>query len=330
METFEEEQKKEEENEKLLADLCECFLLLNSVASSKLLPIWVRRLLKVALNKEESEETQNEVELALLALSIMAPENEFEKELYLNDITEIIKHHQEHHNLTHLGYQSAWGFLITRFHRGYGLEPTVVDKLHFAREATKELEELMRRLNWKKNERELEKSVEFNTIKRWMKSISVYTGDIFCVRNEEEHIGLTACVAKLYDAAKCNKNSIYGKCTWFFLLMSNSDMWIQEKTDVFAKSGAVERVLDCVCWETFEDNDSVGNCFYVFTSLCDRLESAEYRELDYAKWKIKRKIFEKLEEGGYEDIVTSFIEVLPTDDIFYNFSHDIKDYLLFI
>eukprot|EP00770_Monocercomonoides_exilis_P002643 MONOS_2626.1-p1 / transcript=MONOS_2626.1 / gene=MONOS_2626 / organism=Monocercomonoides_exilis_PA203 / gene_product=unspecified product / transcript_product=unspecified product / location=Mono_scaffold00055:88926-89638(+) / protein_length=192 / sequence_SO=supercontig / SO=protein_coding / is_pseudo=false len=66
---IEEDKKKEERNEKLLTDLCECHLLLNRRASSELFSIYVPYLLKVAMNKEESEENQKEVEMALLALS---------------------------------------------------------------------------------------------------------------------------------------------------------------------------------------------------------------------------------------------------------------------
>ncbi|KAH7819640.1 uncharacterized protein MONOS_7032 [Monocercomonoides exilis] len=65
----ENEKKKEEKNEKLLVDFYECFLLLSLGFSTDLLSICVPFLLKVALNKEETDEAQKEVEMALLALS---------------------------------------------------------------------------------------------------------------------------------------------------------------------------------------------------------------------------------------------------------------------
>eukprot|EP00770_Monocercomonoides_exilis_P004889 MONOS_4865.1-p1 / transcript=MONOS_4865.1 / gene=MONOS_4865 / organism=Monocercomonoides_exilis_PA203 / gene_product=unspecified product / transcript_product=unspecified product / location=Mono_scaffold00135:97109-97681(+) / protein_length=172 / sequence_SO=supercontig / SO=protein_coding / is_pseudo=false len=103
-----EEMKKEGKSEKLLADLCECYLLLNVFSISKeLLSIVVRCLLKVALNKEENEKTQKEVEVALLALSGISDNHIICNELYLNEIAEIIKYHQERHNLTRLAYQLA-------------------------------------------------------------------------------------------------------------------------------------------------------------------------------------------------------------------------------
>eukprot|EP00770_Monocercomonoides_exilis_P008692 MONOS_8649.1-p1 / transcript=MONOS_8649.1 / gene=MONOS_8649 / organism=Monocercomonoides_exilis_PA203 / gene_product=unspecified product / transcript_product=unspecified product / location=Mono_scaffold00331:33808-34290(+) / protein_length=137 / sequence_SO=supercontig / SO=protein_coding / is_pseudo=false len=64
-----EEKKNEEKNEKLLIDLCECYLFLIEFFSSESISISVSCLLVVALKKEENEETQKEVEMALLALS---------------------------------------------------------------------------------------------------------------------------------------------------------------------------------------------------------------------------------------------------------------------
>ncbi|KAH7825155.1 uncharacterized protein MONOS_1472 [Monocercomonoides exilis] len=70
---FEEEKKKERKNKKLLIDLCECFVLLNNRINSELISICIPCLLKIALKKEENEETQKEVEIALLALSNISP-----------------------------------------------------------------------------------------------------------------------------------------------------------------------------------------------------------------------------------------------------------------
>ncbi|KAH7827080.1 uncharacterized protein MONOS_17352 [Monocercomonoides exilis] len=69
--------------------------------------------LKATLNKQEDKKTQKEVEIALLSLSCLRKGNEIKKKKYLEKITEIIKCHQEHRNLTQLAYQSAWNLLIT-------------------------------------------------------------------------------------------------------------------------------------------------------------------------------------------------------------------------
>ncbi|KAH7822655.1 uncharacterized protein MONOS_7273 [Monocercomonoides exilis] len=66
----EDEKKKEERNEKLLTDLCECYVILvDGHIGGEMLSICVPCLLKVALKKEENEEIQKDVEMALLTLS---------------------------------------------------------------------------------------------------------------------------------------------------------------------------------------------------------------------------------------------------------------------
>ncbi|KAH7821038.1 uncharacterized protein MONOS_17784 [Monocercomonoides exilis] len=140
-----EKRRRRRKNEKLLADLCECYLSLldeRFVCSNDIFPISIPCLLKVALNKEKSEEAQKKVEMALLALSNINKLCIIEQKLYLKEIKEIIKYHQEHHNLTRLAYQSVWEFLINRFYHEESLEEVIVNELHFGREAARELEEL--------------------------------------------------------------------------------------------------------------------------------------------------------------------------------------------
>eukprot|EP00770_Monocercomonoides_exilis_P014940 MONOS_14886.1-p1 / transcript=MONOS_14886.1 / gene=MONOS_14886 / organism=Monocercomonoides_exilis_PA203 / gene_product=unspecified product / transcript_product=unspecified product / location=Mono_scaffold01097:12673-14214(-) / protein_length=297 / sequence_SO=supercontig / SO=protein_coding / is_pseudo=false len=151
---FEEEKKeKEKRNEDLLASLCECYLLLHNLYSEKLIPICVPCLLKFALKKEESEETRKEKEMALLVLSHIDRYYFLRQELYLKEITEIIKNHQEHHNLTQLAYHLK----------------VIVNELHFGREAARELEELTRNMDWKKKEEKMnkEEAKEVLIIRRW-------------------------------------------------------------------------------------------------------------------------------------------------------------------
>eukprot|EP00770_Monocercomonoides_exilis_P014317 MONOS_14263.1-p1 / transcript=MONOS_14263.1 / gene=MONOS_14263 / organism=Monocercomonoides_exilis_PA203 / gene_product=unspecified product / transcript_product=unspecified product / location=Mono_scaffold00966:20065-20796(-) / protein_length=179 / sequence_SO=supercontig / SO=protein_coding / is_pseudo=false len=149
---IEEEKKKEEKDEKHLAYLCECFISLSFDFLQELILICVPSLLKVTSKKEENEETQKEMEMALLALSNICYYFEIKKEMYLKEITEIILYHQEHHNLTQLAYQSAWDFLINRFFSDQSLEGPNTNELHFVREAIKELEELVKYICWKRKE----------------------------------------------------------------------------------------------------------------------------------------------------------------------------------
>eukprot|EP00770_Monocercomonoides_exilis_P014932 MONOS_14878.1-p1 / transcript=MONOS_14878.1 / gene=MONOS_14878 / organism=Monocercomonoides_exilis_PA203 / gene_product=unspecified product / transcript_product=unspecified product / location=Mono_scaffold01095:4126-5571(+) / protein_length=297 / sequence_SO=supercontig / SO=protein_coding / is_pseudo=false len=179
----------------------------------------------VALKKEEGEEAQKEVEMALLALSCINDNDFVEQRLYLNEIREIIQYHQECRNLSHLAYQSAWKFLMGRFYESKSLEGLIVNELHFVREARRELEELMICVDLKRNEKELGKTIEYNMMKRWMDTIKTYFSRISDIKNEEECAGLAVSVVGIYEAAK-------------------PYVWKSEKIDVFVKSGAVDFATD--------------------------------------------------------------------------------------
>ncbi|KAH7825141.1 uncharacterized protein MONOS_17473 [Monocercomonoides exilis] len=111
-------------------------------------------LLKVALNKEENEETQKEVEIALMALNNIGYDKFIEQKLYLDEIKEIIKYHQKHFNLTRLAYQSAWEFLIKLMHIFETSKEVITNELHLGREAARELEELRKCVDWKREKEE--------------------------------------------------------------------------------------------------------------------------------------------------------------------------------
>eukprot|EP00770_Monocercomonoides_exilis_P006194 MONOS_6164.1-p1 / transcript=MONOS_6164.1 / gene=MONOS_6164 / organism=Monocercomonoides_exilis_PA203 / gene_product=unspecified product / transcript_product=unspecified product / location=Mono_scaffold00190:82399-83137(-) / protein_length=199 / sequence_SO=supercontig / SO=protein_coding / is_pseudo=false len=148
-----ENKKKEEKNEKLLVDLCELYIMAYELAiPGSMLFICLPCLLAAALNEEESEEAQKDVEMALFALSNIGKYDEVERESYLIEIAEIIEYHQEHHNLTQLAYQCAWQFLVNRFYNDKSLEGVIANELHFAREAARELEELSKCVDWKRKE----------------------------------------------------------------------------------------------------------------------------------------------------------------------------------
>eukprot|EP00770_Monocercomonoides_exilis_P005050 MONOS_5025.1-p1 / transcript=MONOS_5025.1 / gene=MONOS_5025 / organism=Monocercomonoides_exilis_PA203 / gene_product=unspecified product / transcript_product=unspecified product / location=Mono_scaffold00142:2309-3195(+) / protein_length=206 / sequence_SO=supercontig / SO=protein_coding / is_pseudo=false len=65
----EEGKKREGKNEKLLVDLCESFCILGASLWGELQMTCISCILKEASNKDESEETRKEVEIALSALS---------------------------------------------------------------------------------------------------------------------------------------------------------------------------------------------------------------------------------------------------------------------
>eukprot|EP00770_Monocercomonoides_exilis_P009673 MONOS_9625.1-p1 / transcript=MONOS_9625.1 / gene=MONOS_9625 / organism=Monocercomonoides_exilis_PA203 / gene_product=unspecified product / transcript_product=unspecified product / location=Mono_scaffold00403:42130-42984(-) / protein_length=230 / sequence_SO=supercontig / SO=protein_coding / is_pseudo=false len=211
-----EKEKKEKNNVVLLTGLCECILLLYDEFSSELLPICVPYLLKAALNKEENEEAQKEAELSFLALSNICASRIMKKELYSNEITEIIEYHQEHYNLTRLAYQSAWLFLICRLFYDRSLEDVILNKLQFERETIRELEELSKCIDWKreKDVRGKEKKEEIALL-RWLQALEFYL--TWCKSWSEEFVELVGSIVKIYLAAKGNHKEIGEKCIDLFV-----------------------------------------------------------------------------------------------------------------
>ncbi|KAH7819308.1 uncharacterized protein MONOS_14878 [Monocercomonoides exilis] len=325
---IDENENMEEKNEKLFIDSCECYITQSFLYLFSLLQICVPCLLKVALKKEEGEEAQKEVEMALLALSCINDNDFVEQRLYLNEIREIIQYHQECRNLSHLAYQSAWKFLMGRFYESKSLEGLIVNELHFVREARRELEELMICVDLKRNEKELGKTIEYNMMKRWMDTIKTYFSRISDIKNEEECAGLAVSVVGIYEAAKFGKNLICGKCVHFFNSMARPYVWKSEKIDVFVKSGAVECALDYVHRQTLEDDSVIYVCFAIFSQFCNRLESAEYKNFDNSKWKFKRKILGKMEEEGYEDCIVGLIYWIKGSFLSEMFNLNLKNYLV--
>ncbi|KAH7823736.1 uncharacterized protein MONOS_10809 [Monocercomonoides exilis] len=302
----EEEKEKGKKNEKLLADLCECYLLFHFDFSSNLISICVSCLLNVASKKEKNEETQKEVEMALLALSHINTYSEIEQEIYLNEIKEIIQYHQVHRSLTCLGYQSAWQFFISRFYTNGFLKDTVANELHFAREAERELEELTRCLDWYRKEdgKEENEAKEVLVIGRWIQTLLIY----FQCRQlpNEERVDLFSRIVQIYRAAKDNYEEISRWC--IYPLRSASERGIV-KIDDLLKGGAADAVLEGIQRPTLNEGVTY-ECLHFFKNVSYRLKGKEKSENDEIERKAtKRKVFEKTEEEGYEDTITSIHEI---------------------
>eukprot|EP00770_Monocercomonoides_exilis_P005605 MONOS_5577.1-p1 / transcript=MONOS_5577.1 / gene=MONOS_5577 / organism=Monocercomonoides_exilis_PA203 / gene_product=unspecified product / transcript_product=unspecified product / location=Mono_scaffold00164:36320-37700(-) / protein_length=439 / sequence_SO=supercontig / SO=protein_coding / is_pseudo=false len=312
---IEEDRKKEGKNEKLLNDLCECYQTLRNkvdFVSDELVAIIVHCLLKIASNKEESEETREEVEMALVALNNNRENLRMKKEVYLNDITEIIKHHQKHHNLTLLAYQSAWQFLMFRFINESQLEHLIVNKLHFVREATREMEELMERVDRKKKkgekgEKETKEAKEMKVLSRWVLAVREYFWH-FQLWNDE-NIGLIRCLVKLCKATRENERETFGKCMVLFqTMMSLKTM----RVDDLMKGGIFELFLEEIQRPTLND-DVICKCLGFFMAVSGRMKGKQKNKIDDEKWnETKKAIFDKLEEEGYEDAIISFLQDLET------------------
>eukprot|EP00770_Monocercomonoides_exilis_P012662 MONOS_12605.1-p1 / transcript=MONOS_12605.1 / gene=MONOS_12605 / organism=Monocercomonoides_exilis_PA203 / gene_product=unspecified product / transcript_product=unspecified product / location=Mono_scaffold00708:15441-16478(+) / protein_length=329 / sequence_SO=supercontig / SO=protein_coding / is_pseudo=false len=324
---IEEEKKEKEKNEIILADLCECCLSLNFGYQTKFISTCVPCLLKVSLNKEENEEAQKEVEMALLALSNIKPIHNVLKDLYLNEIKEIIKHHQEHHNLTRLAYQSVWQFLIYRFFNDKSLNDIVVNELQFVGEARRELEELTKRVDWKKKKEEekRKKAKEEFVLMRWLHTLAIYFS--CCRLKNEEFAGLIGGVVQVYRAAKGNNEEIVRECVFAFKTAAENK---SVKVEDLLKGGAVDAVLEEMQRPKLDDKIAFYSLKF-FTNISNRLEEKKKEEMEEEERKItKRKVFEEMEEEGYKDVITCFHEIIDflNKRNYHKLSMNISDYLV--
>ncbi|KAH7815194.1 uncharacterized protein MONOS_13941 [Monocercomonoides exilis] len=328
---IDENEKKIEKNVKLLVDLCESYLLSNSWASQKLLSTCVPCLLKVALNKEEREEIQKEVEMALLALSNIPGYYEVIREVYLNEIKEAIQYHQEHFNLTQLAYQSAWQFLINRFDCNGRLEKVIVNELHFAREARREIEELSKCIDWKKKEKIEKKRVEAKEKYVLMRLLEMLKSFFFfCKSQNEEHVGLISSIVQMYRASRDNYEEISSQCTQILkTTVENKAI----KVDFLLKGGVIDVVLEEVQQPTIDVKMDI-DIIMQNLKLSSRLKEKTVGKMEEVKRKeLKRKVFESLEEEGYEDIIICFYETYKSHDnkFIYKFlPENLSDYFVYI
>ncbi|KAH7822231.1 uncharacterized protein MONOS_13838 [Monocercomonoides exilis] len=300
-----EEKKKEKRNEKLLTELCECYLLLNIGASSQLISVCVPCLLKAALKKDENEEAQKEVEMALLALSCIFSHYKIEKDLYLNEIKEIIQHHQGHRNLSRLAYQSAWSFLVFRYCKGFSSEIVIVNELHFIRDATKELEELSKSVDWKKKKEEMGETERkaMDIISRWIRSIYYYLKS--CHLWNEEYVGLISRIVDVLRASRDNHSEIGEECIQSFEAAAENRA---VKLDALLKSGAIDAALEEIPKSTLNER-MTSEILRFFHLISMRFKGkGEVKTTEEERKELKRKIFKKMEEEGFEDIIISFYE----------------------
>ncbi|KAH7832608.1 uncharacterized protein MONOS_18524 [Monocercomonoides exilis] len=338
----ENERKEEEKDEKHFIDYCECYLmLLKSDAPIEMALICARCFLKVVLKKEKCKETQKEVEMALFALSCFHMYHFVKRELYLNEITEIIRYHQEHHNLTQLAYQSAWEFLIYRFQYDSNLKQIIGNELHFVREAKRELEELIRNEDWKRKEEEKGNTeVKVPLIWRWLDVIECYI--ISCELWNEEHAGLIGSIVQTFYAAKDNDREICDRCA--FVLRRGAEKR-KAKIGALLNEGAVCMLLGEMNQSTLDD-EIIWNCLHFFMNILRRLkEKTDYKmeeeddeneevknnEMEEAERKeLKRQLFERTEEEGYEDCNTSFYGVISfvNEKYYDNLLLNISDYFV--
>ncbi|KAH7829528.1 uncharacterized protein MONOS_18565 [Monocercomonoides exilis] len=297
---IDESKKKKEKKEKLLVDLCECNLMLNEyVMSEELLSVCVQCLMKVASSREKREEEKKQVEMALLSLSYSGCWNNMAKDLHFDEIKEIIQYHQEHNNLTQLAYQSVWEFLMYGLEYDGSLEYIIVNKLHFVREAVREIDELSRCVDWmrkEKNENELKKVLII--LMRWLRLVDYYFYE--CGLWNEASIDLLFSVMRVFRVSRENERAIRGICLKSFQsAMKNIDVEVED----LLKSGAVDAVLGEII-QSNVDSFLTDYSLSFLRELCVRLMSKiEKKQGKIHRTELKRMVFESMEEEGYEDCI---------------------------
>eukprot|EP00770_Monocercomonoides_exilis_P008024 MONOS_7982.1-p1 / transcript=MONOS_7982.1 / gene=MONOS_7982 / organism=Monocercomonoides_exilis_PA203 / gene_product=unspecified product / transcript_product=unspecified product / location=Mono_scaffold00289:23244-23948(+) / protein_length=235 / sequence_SO=supercontig / SO=protein_coding / is_pseudo=false len=228
------------------------------------------------------------------------------KELYINEIKEIIEYHQEHHNLTRIAYQSAWKFFLNRSHFDHSLEHVIVNEVHFEREAIRELEELAKWMNWKKKEEEMSKKEEKEVliIGRWLHALGIFFR-LFRLW-KEEFAELIGSVAHVCRAARENNKEI---SNWCICSLRNATENGNVRVEDLLKGRAIDVVLEEIHRQTLNKNIEYHSLDFFF-SISRRAKEKEKDKMKEEKRKeAKRKVLEKMEEEGYEDTITSFHEL---------------------
>ncbi|KAH7826820.1 uncharacterized protein MONOS_18587 [Monocercomonoides exilis] len=304
----EEGKKKDGNDERLLVDLCECYLFYRAryvLINDEILLTCVKCLLKVALNKEENKEARKEVEIALLALGDVRY-FDMSEELYLNEIKEIVQYNQDHHNLTHLAYQSAWQFLFNRFFGDKMLEIVIVNELHFITEATRELEKLTRSVDWqiKDDDKRGKETEDVNTLRRWLHTLEICFE--FHRMQNEELVELVCSIIQIFRAAK----GYYGYiCDLCYNSMIKAVKNKAVKIDCLLKGGTVDLFSEEMNQSTLKDA-VIWDCSDFFMNISERQRKKTDGHTEEEERKAtKMEVFEKMEEEGYEDIITSFLEI---------------------
>eukprot|EP00770_Monocercomonoides_exilis_P006837 MONOS_6800.1-p1 / transcript=MONOS_6800.1 / gene=MONOS_6800 / organism=Monocercomonoides_exilis_PA203 / gene_product=unspecified product / transcript_product=unspecified product / location=Mono_scaffold00221:55407-56134(-) / protein_length=219 / sequence_SO=supercontig / SO=protein_coding / is_pseudo=false len=206
---------------------------------------------------------------------------EVEKDFHQKEITEIIEYHQEHRNLTHLAYQLAWSFLIDRFFRDESLEALISDKLHFTREATQELEEMSKRVDWKaKGKTEENKRMkEVNIMLKWICTINVFF--VSFQMWKEEYFGLIDYFISLCRSSRAYEQRISGKCMVLFRrAIELNDVSVYD----LLKRGVFKQISEEIYLKTMNDT-TARMCLESFFDLSKRLKGIMTNEVDEMKKK---------------------------------------------
>ncbi|KAH7828293.1 uncharacterized protein MONOS_12749 [Monocercomonoides exilis] len=247
--------------------------------------------------------------------------------MYIFGIDVIILYHQQHHNLTPLAHQSAWKILVHRFYMDYYSEEEIVNDLHFVGEAAKELKELAKSVSCKQKKGE-ERGVERKEIQvfvRWLTLMEPFF--YYCQLWNEEFVGLIGSIAEAFKASKDNYRELCHRCI-FAIKQAAMNRTVQ--INDLLNGGAFDVALVEIQRRTIDYKNPFENLQF-FLNVSRRFKGKEDDDADEEKRKeMKRKVFEKLEEEGYEDTITSFYELFELINInnHHSLSLNVSDYLV--
>ncbi|KAH7820480.1 uncharacterized protein MONOS_346 [Monocercomonoides exilis] len=200
-------------------------------------------------------------------------------------------------------------------------EEVIVNELHFVRETRRELEKLSKCVDGKRKEGNGGKEI---IIRRWIDVFDRYLTR-YTLWNEE----LAGVIGSLVQLSRASRDNYPDTSKQCFIIFRRVAECVIVKIDSLLKSGVVGAVLEKMEQSTLDDG-IMWDCLYFFLNLSRRFDEKADGEMDETKRiELKRKIFEKMEEEGYEDIVASLYGVISFINLNYNeLSKYLADYFV--
>ncbi|KAH7823659.1 uncharacterized protein MONOS_14239 [Monocercomonoides exilis] len=182
-----------------------------------------------------------------------------------------------------------------------------MNELHLFREAARELGELTKCVNLKREEKreEIRRMNEAETIMmKWIKTVEAF---YLHLRSwKEEYAELISYLAKLAKAMRESERDIYKSLTSAFELIST---WKIFRIDAMMKCGVVDLVQDEIQQNTSDDMMTY-DCMMSYRVLSRRLRENDDKGYNEVGWvETKREVLQKMEEIGCEDIITCFQKI---------------------
>eukprot|EP00770_Monocercomonoides_exilis_P014690 MONOS_14636.1-p1 / transcript=MONOS_14636.1 / gene=MONOS_14636 / organism=Monocercomonoides_exilis_PA203 / gene_product=unspecified product / transcript_product=unspecified product / location=Mono_scaffold01038:15906-16511(+) / protein_length=202 / sequence_SO=supercontig / SO=protein_coding / is_pseudo=false len=201
--------------------------------------------------------------------------------------------------------------------------------MHFAREAIGEMEELIKCVEWKRKEKEEEErrieAKEVFAIMRWLQLYDsyIYVGET----GDEELAGLVGSIARVFREAMCNYTKICDRCINSF---RNVVMNKAVNAEALLNGRSVGAVLEEVKQFIVIRPQFIDRINF-FKELWARLwEGAEKEKVERKRKELKRKVFDMLEEEGYEEIITTYFVMYKIQFKFLPDSDRLVDYYVYL